>query len=99
MLLYTDGVTDTPGAGDRFGHERLSAILQRRARSETGEVLERIEAALREFQAGTAVDDRAMLVLRFTGERKPPPPARRVTTIFRRCLPLHPRPARRPAGR
>jgi hypothetical protein len=24
---------------------------------------------LREFQAGTAIDDRAMLVLRFTGER------------------------------
>ena len=31
-------------------------------------MLERIEGALRDFQAGTATDDRAMLVLRFTGE-------------------------------
>jgi PAS domain S-box-containing protein len=68
LLLYTDGVTDTPGAGDRFGHERLSEILTA-APDEPNEVLERIEAALREFQAGTAIDDRAMLVLRYTGEQ------------------------------
>jgi serine phosphatase RsbU (regulator of sigma subunit) len=66
LLLYTDGVTDTPGAGERFGHERLSAILDA-APGEPDAVLDRIEAALREFQAGTAVDDRAMLVLRFIG--------------------------------
>ena len=35
-------------------------------------MLDRIEAALREFQAGTAIDDRAMLVLRFTGEQHRP---------------------------
>jgi serine phosphatase RsbU (regulator of sigma subunit) len=66
LLLYTDGVTDTPGSGERFGHERLSAILDA-APGEPDAVLDRIEAALREFQFGTAVDDRAMLVLRFTG--------------------------------
>jgi serine phosphatase RsbU (regulator of sigma subunit) len=68
VLLYTDGVTDTPGTQERFGPERLSAILTE-APEPPAEVLDRIEAALREFQAGTAIDDRAMLVLRFTGER------------------------------
>jgi serine phosphatase RsbU (regulator of sigma subunit) len=66
LLLYTDGVTDTPGADERFGHERLSAILDA-APGAPDAVLDRIEAALREFQAGTAVDDRAMVVLRYAG--------------------------------
>ncbi len=67
LLLYTDGVTDTPGgARERFGHERLSAILDV-APAQPDAVLDRIETALQEFQAGTAVDDRAMVVLRFTG--------------------------------
>jgi serine phosphatase RsbU (regulator of sigma subunit) len=66
LLLYTDGVTDTPGARERFGHRRLAALLDAAPEDPT-EILERIEAALRDFQTGTAVDDRAMLVLRFTG--------------------------------
>jgi PAS domain S-box-containing protein len=66
LLLYTDGVTDTPGADDRFGHERLTAILDA-APDAPDALLDRIEAALRDFQDGTAADDRAMLVLRFTG--------------------------------
>jgi serine phosphatase RsbU (regulator of sigma subunit) len=68
VLLYTDGVTDTPGEGDRFGHERLSEILNA-APDEPSGILERIEDALRDFQAGTATDDRAMLVLRFDGQQ------------------------------
>ncbi len=67
VLLYTDGVTDTPGVGDRFGPERLAAILTE-APDAPDAVLEDIETALRDFQAGSAIDDRAMLVLRFTGE-------------------------------
>jgi PAS domain S-box-containing protein len=66
VLLYTDGVTDTPGADERFGPERLSEILTAAPEDPSG-ILERIEAALREYQAGTAIDDRAMLVLRFDG--------------------------------
>jgi PAS domain S-box-containing protein len=66
VLLYTDGVTDTPGADERFGPERLSDILNA-APDEPADILERIEAALREYQSGTAIDDRAMLVLRFDG--------------------------------
>jgi serine phosphatase RsbU (regulator of sigma subunit) len=68
LLLYTDGVTDTPGADERFGHERLSEVLNA-APEEPAGVLARIEDALRDYQAGTAVDDRAMLVLRFAGEQ------------------------------
>ena len=48
--------------------ERLTDILTG-APDPPAAVLDRIEAALREFQAGTAIDDRAMLVLRFTGEQ------------------------------
>jgi PAS domain S-box-containing protein len=66
LLLYTDGVTDTPGPAERFGHLRLSALLDA-APDEPDAVLARIEDALRDFQTGTAVDDRAMVVLRFAG--------------------------------
>ena len=62
-------------------------------------MLERIEAALREYQAGTAVDDRAMLVLRFTASRARRRPAHgRLTTILVdvfRTLPPEPGPAGR----
>jgi PAS domain S-box-containing protein len=68
LLLYTDGVTDTPGTEDRFGPERLAALLTD-GPDEPAAILERIEGELRAFQAGTAVDDRAMLVLRYAAER------------------------------
>jgi len=70
LLLYTDGVTDTPGERDRFGHVRLMQIL-RDSEADPATVLEHVERALREFQTGSAVDDRAILVLRFTGVRTP----------------------------
>jgi PAS domain S-box-containing protein len=67
ILLYTDGVTDTPGAGERFGPQRLAAVFAE-APEAPAAVVEAVEEALREFQVGTAVDDRALLALRFTGE-------------------------------
>ncbi len=70
LLLYTDGVTDTPGEHDRFGHVRLMEIL-RAAGPEPATVLEHVENALREFQTGSAIDDRAILVLRYAGDRSP----------------------------
>jgi PAS domain S-box-containing protein len=66
VLLYTDGVTDTPGARDRFGPERLAELL-RTAPDTPAAILQQIEQSLKDFQHGTAIDDRAMLVLRFTG--------------------------------
>jgi len=70
FLLYTDGVTDTPGAEDRFGHLRLMEIL-RHAGPDPQTILDSVETALREFQTGSAVDDRAILVLRYVGDRTP----------------------------
>jgi serine phosphatase RsbU (regulator of sigma subunit) len=70
LLLYTDGVTDTPGAGERFGHRRLMEIL-RAGDPDPERVLERVERALSEFQQSRATtDDRALLVLRYTGARE-----------------------------
>jgi PAS domain S-box-containing protein len=64
VLLYTDGVTDTPGAHDRFGEDRLTETLRAAPRHPLG-ILETIERTLKAFQAGTAVDDRALLVLAY----------------------------------
>ena len=66
VLLYTDGVTDTPGAVDRFGSERLAELFEH-APEAPAEILQRIEETLKHFQHGTTIDDRAMLVLRYTG--------------------------------
>ena len=98
MLLYTDGVTDTPGTEERFGPERLAAILADAPEAPV-RVLGRIEAALREFQAGTAIDDRAMLVLRFAGETGPDSrPQSRLNYDLRAMTSAPPRPQPGPAG-
>ncbi|HET8755507.1 MAG TPA: SpoIIE family protein phosphatase [Solirubrobacteraceae bacterium] len=66
VLFYTDGVTETPGDAARYGEPRLCEAM---ARAGDGPValLSEIERSLREFQSGQAIDDRAMLALRFVG--------------------------------
>jgi PAS domain S-box-containing protein len=67
LLFYTDGVTETAGEGRaRFGEARLLDAVER-AGDGAGALLEEIERSLRAFQAGAAVDDRAMLAMRFRG--------------------------------
>ena len=67
LLFYTDGVTETPGAGARFGEARLvEAIARTEERPDA--LLAEIERALGEFRSGAAVDDRAMLAMRFAGQ-------------------------------
>jgi PAS domain S-box-containing protein len=66
VLFYTDGVTETPGKGARFGEPRLYDAIAR-AGEGPADVLAEIERSLREFQAGRTLDDRAMLALRFVG--------------------------------
>jgi len=68
VLFYTDGVTDTIGTDDRFGVERLRAVLAR-APAAPEPLLEAIEAALDRFRVGRAPDDIAMLALSPLGER------------------------------
>jgi PAS domain S-box-containing protein len=64
VLIYTDGVTDTPGARERFGTERLAQTLEH-APAQPQMILETIDGALKEFQAGSAIDDRALLILAY----------------------------------
>jgi PAS domain S-box-containing protein len=62
LLFYTDGITDTPSGAQRFGEQRLLAALPR-APADPREMIAAVQNALREFQVGDVVDDRAMLAL------------------------------------
>jgi PAS domain S-box-containing protein len=64
VLLYTDGVTETAGAHDRFGAGRLRRLLSEHARLAPSELLHRLDQALDEFRGGSANDDVAALALR-----------------------------------
>ena len=70
LLFFTDGVTETPGEGSRYGDERLREAMTRAGESPEA-LLGEIERSLREFQVGVTLDDRAMLALRFVGVRVP----------------------------
>ena len=70
VLFYTDGVTETPGEGTRYGDARLREVMSRARRGARGAAGARSSASLREFQAGATLDDRAMLALRFIGARR-----------------------------
>jgi PAS domain S-box-containing protein len=67
VLLYTDGVTETPGSEDRFGASRLQTLLRKHARDSPAEVLAALDAALEQFQRGDHNDDIAALALRVGG--------------------------------
>jgi serine phosphatase RsbU (regulator of sigma subunit) len=67
VLFYTDGVTDTPGASERFGEGRLMRVVEG-ADGSPAALLAATEAALMEFREGDVSDDRALLALRFIGD-------------------------------
>jgi phosphoserine phosphatase RsbU/P len=62
LLFFTDGVTDTPGAGGRFGDVRLRDAVDAAPADPAG-LLRAVSDALDEFAEGTGLDDRAMLAL------------------------------------
>ncbi len=64
LLLYTDGVTDTVGADDRFGDRRLRELLGRCGDSTPAELLATLDTELSDFQVGAQADDTAALALR-----------------------------------
>jgi serine phosphatase RsbU (regulator of sigma subunit) len=64
VLLYTDGVTETPGDEERFGFSRLKDLLRQHAQNPPAEVLAALDAALEQFQRGDHDDDIAALALR-----------------------------------
>jgi serine phosphatase RsbU (regulator of sigma subunit) len=66
LVLYTDGVTDTRSATERFGSDRLAGVLAGATELEPDEIANRVDAALLEFEDGPQRDDVALLVLRAT---------------------------------
>jgi serine phosphatase RsbU (regulator of sigma subunit) len=61
LVLYSDGVTDTVGAAERFGEARLLEAL--RGVRDAGEAVFAVDAALNAFQRGPQADDTAVLAL------------------------------------
>jgi PAS domain S-box-containing protein len=64
IVLHTDGITDVRGAGERFGEDRLQALLSRHAGCAPSALLERLDTALAAFQVGAQADDTAVIALR-----------------------------------
>jgi serine phosphatase RsbU (regulator of sigma subunit) len=60
-VLYTDGVTDATGDGERYGDERLQATLAESADAE--DALRRIADGLADFESGEQADDTAALAI------------------------------------
>jgi PAS domain S-box-containing protein len=75
LVLYTDGVTDTRGHGERFGQERLARTLAEVATRDADEVAAHVDEALRAFEVGPQRDDVALLVLRAAEPAAEPEPA------------------------
>lgn len=64
VLLYTDGVTETPGRSDRFGGSRLRRLLSEHAEAAPSRLLAALDQALQEFRGDEPNDDVAALALR-----------------------------------
>ncbi|MFP5362593.1 MAG: SpoIIE family protein phosphatase [Thermoleophilia bacterium] len=61
LVLFTDGVFDTVGAGERFGEERLARTLE--GATDPDDAVERIDVALTAFEVGEQADDTAILAV------------------------------------
>jgi sigma-B regulation protein RsbU (phosphoserine phosphatase) len=72
VLLYTDGVTDTRGAsGERFGDERLVAVIEAARRGSARELVDAVVEATRAFQGEMpAADDLTIVALRRAPSRR-----------------------------
>ena len=64
LLMYTDGVTDTRGASERFGASRLRRLLADHATAAPMELLAELGTALDRFQAEGDSDDTGAVALR-----------------------------------
>jgi PAS domain S-box-containing protein len=61
LILYTDGVIDTVGRGERFGEERLAELLA--GAGGAADAVHRIDEALKDFAHGPQGDDTAVLAM------------------------------------
>jgi serine phosphatase RsbU (regulator of sigma subunit) len=64
ILLYTDGISETAGNGERFGIERLRALMAKHAGATPDGLLADIDTTLDAFSADSGRDDIAALALR-----------------------------------
>jgi serine phosphatase RsbU (regulator of sigma subunit) len=68
LVAFTDGVTDTVGAGgERFGGERLRETVQALRELPPQELCTQLAGALEQFQVGAQADDTAIVIMRFAG--------------------------------
>jgi hypothetical protein len=67
LLLYTDGVTEAPGAAQRFGEDRLVDHLSGLGGTVASAVVESVAVAVSEHLADRHHDDMAMLAVRYEG--------------------------------
>jgi len=63
LVLYTDGVTDTRGADEMFGPERLRAALAHAPES-LPDLVDHVARTIHEYRVGPQSDDEAVLALR-----------------------------------
>jgi integral membrane sensor domain MASE1 len=64
IVFFTDGITDLRGETERFGDQRLRALLAEHAGLAPDELLAELGAALGRFQRGARSDDTAAVALR-----------------------------------
>jgi PAS domain-containing protein len=75
LLLYTDGVTDAIGAGERFGNQRLIDTISALARQDTDDLAAHLLSAVDAFAVGEQSDDIAILSARRDPPARPAPAA------------------------
>jgi PAS domain S-box-containing protein len=69
LVAFTDGVTDTIGAGgERWGTERLAGALAAASDHAPAALRTHLLSMLDEFQVGEQADDTAVVIMRFTGQ-------------------------------
>jgi PAS domain S-box-containing protein len=67
LLVYTDGVTETPIRGGMLGEEGLASLLAACRDLDAEALLEHIDTSVRGMQTGPPRDDVAMLAVRVEG--------------------------------
>lgn len=81
LVVVTDGVTEAPGAEERFGEARLRAQLV--GVTSPARAAQRIEGALHEFTGGTLEDDAAIVAIAPASADVEPAPAEEQELIER----------------